>query len=192
MSEKEILAKLFRRLEGGDESAMVEIWNRFGPAIRRRARTRLVLYGIRSSLESMDICQSIMADILRRKERGNLALPEDFERYIVKAVENKVVDALRRLTAQKRDRQRDVAFPVEDLAIAGNESTASARAMRADLIERVKQEMTDDEREVYELMLQDLGWTDIALRLGKTPDGIRVRMARAFRRVRARIGIEES
>ena len=52
---------LLRRVRAGDEQAARELVRRYEPAIRRAARIRLVDTRLNRLLDSMDICQSVLA-----------------------------------------------------------------------------------------------------------------------------------
>ncbi len=79
-----------------------EVWLRYGEQLRRRARTRLRQYGLSDQAESMDICNDVMADIMRRTNEGHVNV-EDLMGYILRAIDNQVLDTFRTLARQCRD-----------------------------------------------------------------------------------------
>ena len=189
--ENELLQDLLDRAAKGDEAALHALWLSLKETIRRRARSKLLIYGIRNSVESMDVFQSLMVDLLDREQRADLKSPEDLKRYLLRAVENKVIDALRRLTAQRRDERRNEPVPADEMDLAADESTPSSLAMRRELIERIGRSMTREEREIYDLTLEGLDWPDIGRKLGKSPDAVRMKLNRALQRIREEFGLED-
>src|SRR3954469_15990843 len=63
-------ALLIRRVRDGDQQAAAELVRRYEPAIRRAARVRLVDSRLGRLLDSMDICQSVMASFFVRAALG--------------------------------------------------------------------------------------------------------------------------
>ena len=62
------LRSLADRLRTGDAGAVAEIWDLCGKELRRRARTRLRQYGVTGQAESMDICNAVLLDLVRKEE----------------------------------------------------------------------------------------------------------------------------
>ncbi len=72
------------------------VWIRFGDQLRRRARTRLRQYGLSGQAESMDICNDVMADMTRRHANQPVT-PDDALAYLLRAIDNQVLDTFRTL-----------------------------------------------------------------------------------------------
>lgn len=60
MLETTSFGELIERVRLGEADAAVELVRTYEPAIRRTLRVRLVDARLRSTLDSMDICQSVL------------------------------------------------------------------------------------------------------------------------------------
>ena len=73
-TSQESFEGLIARVRAGDEQAAAELVRRYEPAIRRAARVRLVDTRLNRLLDSMDICQSVMASFFVRTALGQFEL----------------------------------------------------------------------------------------------------------------------
>mgnify|MGYP001138158190 FL=1 len=69
-SEADGFRALIGRVRNGDEGAAAELVRRYEPAVRRAARVRLVDTRLNRMLDSMDVCQSVMASFFVRAAMG--------------------------------------------------------------------------------------------------------------------------
>src|SRR5262245_17131627 len=78
-------AELISRVRAGNHEAAAELVRRYEPAIRRVARYRLQDARLNGSLESMDICQSVMASFFVRAASGQFDLeqPEQLQKLLL-------------------------------------------------------------------------------------------------------------
>ena len=65
---------LLQRVRAGDERAAEELFHSYEAQIRRVVRVRLTDPGLRRQLDSVDICQSVMADFFVRVALGRFEL----------------------------------------------------------------------------------------------------------------------
>ena len=65
-------------------------------------------------------------------------------------------------------------------------------AVGRELLERVRRELTDDERELADQRALGRDWPEIAAERGATPDALRKKLTRALDRVAGRLGLEDS
>src|SRR5947199_5003401 len=102
---EEHFQELINRVRGGDEQAASDLVRRYEPEIRREVRFLLRDPHLRRTLDSMDICQSVMGSFFARAALGeyNLDRPENLLRLFVTMTRNKIADASRRQHAQRRD-----------------------------------------------------------------------------------------
>ena len=103
------------------------VWREFGTQFRRRARTRLRQYGLTGQTESMDICNDVMADLAKRGEKQDgqkTVAADDVLSYIMRAIDNQVLDTFRTLARQCRDFRRNDMTPVEDLRVSAHATTS--------------------------------------------------------------------
>lgn len=74
MSDRGPFAEFLRRIRAGDEHAAAELVRRYEPAIRLEVRLRLGDPRLRRVLDSMDICQSVLASFFVRAAVGQYDL----------------------------------------------------------------------------------------------------------------------
>ena len=74
MAEELSFTDLIQRVRAGDEKAATELVRRYEPAIRVAVRVRLTDPGLRRFLDSMDICQSVLANFFVRAAAGQFDL----------------------------------------------------------------------------------------------------------------------
>ncbi len=166
------------------------VWRRFGDQLRRRARTRLRQYGLTGQAESMDICNDVMADLARRY--GERAIgPDDLLAYILRAIDNQVLDTFRTLARQCRDFRRNEVMPVEEMTVANHETTPSQIALRREVVTRIREMLSDEEAQAVDMMLENRDWNEIGESLGLRADTARMRVRRALDRVRRDIGFSD-
>lgn len=172
-------------------ASLDEVWHSFGAQLRRRARTRLRQYGLTGQTESMDICNEVMVDLAKRKDADALT-PDDVLSYIMRAIDNEVVDTFRSLARHCRDFRRNESTPVEDIKLRGAEISPSQVALRREIADRVRSILGDNDAIAIDMMLENHDWSEIGKRLGIKPDTARMRVRRALDRARDELGIQES
>src|SRR5690348_10318545 len=103
-------AEFVRRIRAGDEQAAAELVGRYERAIRREVRMRLGDPRLQRVLDSMDVCQSVLASFFVRAAAGryDLEKPEQLVRLLITIARNKVIAEARRLGAGVRDNRRNV------------------------------------------------------------------------------------
>ena len=182
-------------------ASLDEVWQRYGEQLRRRARTRLRQYGLSGQAESMDICNDVMADLMRQRQRLDDGKdqpgtphdqPVDAEQmmgYILRAIDNQVLDTFRTLARQCRDFRRVSTSPIEELRFVNQSPTPSQLAIRDEVLQRVRSLLGSDEARAVDLMLENRSWKEIGDAMGIEPDTARMKVRRALERVRDRMGI---
>jgi hypothetical protein len=76
MSDDAAFADLLRRVRSGDQQAAATLARQFEPEIRREAGVRLRDPRLRREVDSMDVCQSVLASFLMRAAMGQDELHE--------------------------------------------------------------------------------------------------------------------
>src|SRR5262245_29921470 len=99
---------LVRRVSAGEPEAAAELVRRYEPAIRRAARVRLVYTRLNRLLDSMDICQSVMASFFVRAALGQYELetPEQLLKLLATMTRNKLANQVKGHRAIRRDFRR--------------------------------------------------------------------------------------
>ncbi|MCA9140409.1 MAG: sigma-70 family RNA polymerase sigma factor [Planctomycetales bacterium] len=172
-------------------ASLDEVWNNFGNQLRRRARTRLRQYGLTGQTESMDICNEVMVDLAKRTDADSLTA-DDILSYILRAIDNEVVDTFRTLARHCRDFRRNETTPVDDIRLHGEQTSPSQVALRKEVADRVRAILGESDAIAIDMMLGNYDWNEIGQRLGVKPDTARMRVRRALDRAREEIGIKES
>jgi RNA polymerase sigma-70 factor (ECF subfamily) len=192
MSDEEIAADLLKRLRAGDGEAAAELVRRYEPEIRRAVRVRLTDPRLRRVLDSLDVCQSVLGNFFVRVAAGQLELdrPENLLRLLVTMARNKVLDHARRQQAACRDQRRVAADDAELAGVPDPTPGPSQIAVGRELLERVRRELTDEERELADQRALGRDWPEIAAERGATPDALRKKLTRALDRVASRLGLE--
>jgi hypothetical protein len=110
MAEDDPFADLIRRVRTGDSEAAAELVRQFEPEIRRRVRNWLRLHGpgLRPVFESMNVCQSVLADFFSAGSTGQYDLdrPERVLALLTTMARNKLKVLSRDQHRQRRDVRR--------------------------------------------------------------------------------------
>src|SRR5262245_60860285 len=90
--------ELMRGVRSGDEAAAIELVRRFEPLVRCEARLRMTDPKLGRTVDSMDICQSVLASFFLRAAAGqyDLERPEQLVGLLVTMVRNKVASRSRK------------------------------------------------------------------------------------------------
>lgn len=171
------------------------VWRQFGSQFRRRARTRLRQYGLTGQTESMDICNDVMADLAKRHENqggDRVVEADDVLSYIMRAIDNQVLDTFRTLARQCRDFRRNDLTPVEDLRVQAKATTPSQVAIHKEVVTRIRVLLGEDDARIVDMMLENRSWKEIGDMLNVQPDAARMRVRRALDRIKKDIGLSEA
>ena len=193
MSEPEKFAEYLQRLRAGDEQAAADLVRDFEPLIRRQIRVQLRDPGLCRLMDSVDICQSVLASFFVRAASGqfDLTSPEQLLKLLSKMARNKFVGATRRHQAERRDVGRMETMSVEELNPPGREAAPSRVAAGREMLAAVRELLTDEERRLADLRGQGHNWSDVAREVGGSPDGRRIQLTRALDRVTRQLGLDE-
>lgn len=188
----------FRSLLGrariGDGAAAAELVRHYEAAIRRAVRFRLTDAGLRSLLDSTDICQSVFGSFFVRMAAGqyDIDTPEQLLGLLTRMAQNKLTSQARREQAECRDRRRTrpgvraAARPVAFVLSPSEEATAR------ELLGELDRRLSPEERELRDLRREGRSWDEIATLLGDSPVVLRKRLSRALTRITGELGLGES
>jgi RNA polymerase sigma-70 factor (ECF subfamily) len=184
-------AEFIRRIRAGDEQAAVELVRLYERAIRTEVRMRLADPRLFRTLESMDICQSVLSSFFARAALGQYDLdrPEQLLRLLVAIARKKVAFQARRQSAQRRDQRRTVGLH-DDAVIPSTEPSPSRLAAGRDLLREFRERLTDDERRLADLRAEGRQWSEIAAQVGGTSQARRKQLERAVDRVARELELE--
>ena len=185
---------LIRRVQAGDQDAAGELVRRYEPTIRRAVRFRLTDARLGRVLESMDVCQSVLASFFVRAAAGQYELdqPEQLLRLLVTMARNKLASQARRERAGRRDRRRVTAAGSHTERLAAPGPSPSQQVAADELLREARRRLTPPERQLVELRGQGRDWADIAAELGEDAVVLRKRLSRALDRVARELGLDEA
>lgn len=104
MSAENPFRELIRRVRAGDQDAAAELVRQYEPTIRRVVRVRLTDTRLRAALDSMDVCQSVLASVFVRAALGQYELetPEQLLKLLATVTRNKLADQARKQRVHRR------------------------------------------------------------------------------------------
>jgi RNA polymerase sigma-70 factor (ECF subfamily) len=181
-------------VRAGDQDAATELVKRYEPAIRRAVRFRLADARLGSLLDSMDICQSVLASFFIRaaSDQYELETPEQLLSLLTAMARNKLNSHSRKQMAQRRDSRRVAPGGREEgQLVAAGESPSTVVAAR-DLLQEVHRRLSPDERRLLDLRNQGYEWSAIASELGGGAEALRRRLSRALDRIADQLGLDDA
>jgi RNA polymerase sigma-70 factor (ECF subfamily) len=193
MMPEPAFADLLRRVVAGDQEAAAQLVRDYEPVIRREVRVRLRGDRARRLFDSLDICQSVLANFFVRAATGQFDLhgPTDLVKLLLTMTRNKLASRLRQQHRQRRDERRTVGA-VERLGLAGPDPSPSRVVAGHELLQEARRRLTEEERQLAELRCRGLGWEEVAACLGGSPEARRKQLARALDRVASELGLDEA
>jgi hypothetical protein len=197
-------AQLVERLERDDRAAVGLLIERYGGALRRSIERALLVQRLAVpgknpvSPEASDIFQSVMllflARLQRQRDGSSVALCFETPAHLVAYLKAIAEHEMARQCSSFAASGRGVSGLNSLVAIepASNEPTPSQELMARELLQLDQAALADvtrrlnfEERAIWNLVLQELSWPEIARRLGGTssPDAVRKVFTRAVRRI---------
>jgi RNA polymerase sigma-70 factor (ECF subfamily) len=167
------LDALLERLSGGDMAAAEQAFQACEPYLRMVVRRQL-LPRLRPKFDSMDIVQSVWADLLPglHEARWRFDSTAHFRAFLVQMTRNRFIDRLRQHRVAL-DHERSLTDAGEEGAGPGRESRPSEVARANELWERMLLLCPPAHREVLRLKHEGYGPTEIAARTGLHPGSVR-------------------
>ena len=193
MSEEQAFHDLIRRVRAGDQQAATELVRQYEPEIRRVIRIRLTDPRLGRDLDSMDVCQSVMANFFVRAAAGQFELdrPDQLLRLLVTMARNRLLDQARRMRTGRRGGQHGPMAGEEVLSgVAASGQTPSQIVAEKELMQAVRGQLTEEERHLAEQRAQGRDWAEIAKEFGSTPEALRKKLSRALDRVTKQLGLD--
>lgn len=187
MSGDDATAALLLAAHGGDAQALQQLLDAHRVWIEQQVRRRLDAK-LRLEADTQDFVQEAVLEVLRDGPRFVVESAAAFRGLLARIVENNVLDRVRYMHRQQRDRRRDrdlASDSVLRLDLAARSMSQPARA--AERNERVAwmrlalELLEPDDREVLRLREWDgLSFPQIGERLGTTEEAARKRHVRAL------------
>ncbi len=176
----------------GDESALEQLCRVYSERVRWIVRLRMGRE-LRSKLESMDLAQDVFISALR--DLGNFTYKNegDFLRWLSKIAENRLRDNLDKLHADKRDIRKEVRLKsyepttgdsfvgtVEPIDLTTPSVIMSKREDLARLAKALDALKPEYRKVIVLTKIDGLSYKEIADRLGKSGDAVRMLVSRAM------------
>jgi RNA polymerase sigma-70 factor (ECF subfamily) len=186
--------ELIRRVRAGDEEAAAVLVRHYEPYIRRTVRFRLADARLGNLLESMDICQSVLASFFVRAASGQFELktPAQLLNLLATMARNKLTSQARKQHAKRREGRRLTSgVELEGHVVATDASPSRQIAVR-DLLQEVHRRLSADERRILELRNNGCDWATTAAEIGGNPEALRRKLSRALDRVAEQLGLDDA
>jgi RNA polymerase sigma factor (sigma-70 family) len=182
---------LIRRVRMRDEAAASELVRRYEPAIRTVIRAQLTDRSLRRLFDSMDICQSVLANFFVRAALGEFELddPEQLLALLTTMARNRLQDHISKQKAARRDYRRQEKGSPEEAEVVDPRPGSSEVVANQELLAKVFQRLSPDERHLAEERALGRSWEALASELGAKPDSLRKRLSRALDRVAAEVSL---
>ena len=196
---------LIRKIQAGDEEARSQLCERYFARVLSAVRFRLGSK-LRARLESVDVVQDVMLDVIKGAETFEFRSEGVFLNWVNRAVENKIRDKAAHFNTQKRDQDRETPLGVKrspgdsmplEIPEDDGAQTPSMIAVGNEelkLLEHAMDDLMDVSEEYHSLIIavkiEGQTYGEIAELTGKSADAVRmqvnraqVELARIYRRI---------
>ncbi len=194
MSEVAEFEVLMQRVRQGDADAASELVSRYERELQIMARVRLTDPALRREFDSIDVCQSILANFFIRAASGQFQLdtPDQLIKLLATMIRNKVTDIARRSRRDRRDVRRLSPTRADDLPLAQAIETPSQHVANAELLRLARHHLSESELDIVNRRRAGSDWQDIARAMDSTPEAVRKRFSRSMDRVMHKLGLDAS
>ncbi|HUT12534.1 MAG TPA: sigma-70 family RNA polymerase sigma factor [Thermoguttaceae bacterium] len=196
--------QLLARFREGEREALNELYRRYYDRIVAVVRLRLGPK-LRARLEESDIVQEAFLASLQGLKNFTCQSEGDFFHWLCKLVENRIRDQADRIGAQKRNADREVPLepqwpsaesvfgPLHELATMTSPATRAVRAEDVRRLEGAVDALPEIQREAILLVrYEGLSFAEAGAATGKTPDAVRMLVARAIVALGKSLGVVSS
>jgi RNA polymerase sigma-70 factor (ECF subfamily) len=194
MTDELSFHELIRRVRAGDEEAAARLVREYEKDVRRVVRSRLKDSSLKQLLDSIDICQSVMANFFIRASLGQFELntPDDLRKLLVTMACNRFNDQARKKNAARRGAKVGHADSPEALLGAADPGATPSEVVEyRDLYQRACDRLTPEERVLFDRRSQGYDWAEIARETGRSAEALRKQLSRAVNRVAQELGLED-
>jgi RNA polymerase sigma-70 factor (ECF subfamily) len=183
---------LVRRVRAGDPRAAAELVRLYEPALRTVVRRRLADPALRRLLDSVDICQSVLASFFVRAAAGQYELdtPEQLLKLLATMARNKLVDQVLKQRAARRQPPRGQPEEGDVGAVVDPAPGPGQVVAHRELLQEFRRRLSDAERQLADQRALGRSWAEIATQVGGNADTLRLQLRRAVERVSRELGLE--
>ena len=175
--------ELLQRACAQDETAATELVQIYEPELLRYVRFRLTDPTVRRFIDSLDVCQSVLATFFIHLRAGTLrelpTAPRQLAGMLAAMAKNKVVDKVRKSQAERRGGGRAVIDGADPSTHPAPGLSPDDLVAGRELIATVRGRLAAFEREVLDRWLAGDDWPTIAAALGVSSEAVRKRFKRA-------------
>jgi RNA polymerase sigma factor (sigma-70 family) len=192
MPEETSFRDLIRRVRARDEQAAAELVRRYEGAIRVAVRVRLTDPRLRRLLDSMDICQSVLANFFVRAASGQFELdsPEQLLKLLTTMARNRLANEARKYRTARRDQGRTRAGVLGEDEVVDRSPDPGQVVANREVLEAFRGRLSAEECRLVDQRGAGRSWVELAAELGESPDAVRVRVTRAIDRAARELGLE--
>lgn len=192
MPEAAQFQELIRRVRNREEDAARELTLRYEKAIRRVVRLHLRDPRLRQVMDSMDVCQSVLASFFVRTALGQyeLSTPEQLIGLLTTIARNKVANQVQYLRAKRRDIRRNTTLIDEEAKIEARSPQPDESLTAKEALDKVWERLSPQEQYLAEQRSHGRTWQSLADELGGTDEALRKKLGRSLDRVLAELRID--
>lgn len=194
MSSDQSFRALLAQVRAGNEEAAAALVQQYEPAIRRAIRVRLTDPGLRRVMDSIDICQSVLANFFIRVHAGQFDLdsPKQMLNLLITMAQNRLRDHVRGQHAERRDQRRLLADGAPALEAVPDEQPTPSRIVAAkELFQKMCGQLSPEEKYLVEQRALGREWQELADELGGSADALRMKLTRALNRLSGPLGLDQ-
>jgi RNA polymerase sigma-70 factor (ECF subfamily) len=192
MDEGNHFFEMIHRVRAGDPGAAAELVRCYEPAVRRVVRLQLRDPRLRRVLDSLDVCQAVLASFFVRAAAGQFDLeqPGQLLRLLIAMARNKLATWARSSYVLRRETCPDRGGG-SALARAAPGPGPCQQAASRELLRAVLDRLSAEERQLADRRAAGLEWARIADELGGSAEALRKKLGRALNRVSQQLGLDE-
>ena len=175
-----------------DESACTLLVRDYEPEIRRFIRFRMKSSSVRRFVDSLDICQSVLARFFRSLDLDefDISEPGQLRALLRQIAQHRIYDAVALQHAKKRDAGRMERGGEELLAVLQESTDRVKRIVEMqELVERIYALCSGADPSHIERRMSGADWSDLAESVGVTEEAVRKRVERASERAAVEAGV---
>jgi RNA polymerase sigma-70 factor (ECF subfamily) len=155
MPDDNAFTDLIRRVRAGDEQAATTLVQQYEPEIRTEVRLwlRRRYPQLRRALDSMDICQAVLASFFIRAAAGQYQLdrPDQLIRLLVSMARHKLSEQAKYHQSQRRDIRRVQSLTPEHGETAVGGDSPSEVVSNQELLQQFHNQLSEEERQIMDL-----------------------------------------
>jgi DNA-directed RNA polymerase specialized sigma24 family protein len=181
------LQKFLETLRSNDPCAIDDLLRQLDPYLRKIIRLRLIDGRLRRVVDTTDVFDSLLKDFLAQKEKDGppVETSAGLHAYLAAAVHHKIQ------TRARKERRHAGSLPPGWEPVSP-EAPPARQIEDHDFTETIRARLAEDTRLLFNLKTQGLSWTEIAQKVGGTPDALRMRLNRAVVQILRELGWEDA